>query len=326
MIRFVAILSLFSVLFAAQVPALPFVARECWSGTKDCSQDFQLSGQLIFKNRSPNKTDCMGLSSILFFKPDAMSRRLLSSVLFYGGDLIKVNISGDDELYQALEQQLPLWYKEGLLGEVQFFVKGNFYGFMPAGDACDGGWIYEIKARNIELHDKVNESLSDKSDYSHIYGDTHFAYERILLNNNQTPLKLHRTPKGEVIATILPQAQNYGFLYRLDGDYSNHWGQEGYPIDFGVSAALKDNGQTPAGWVKVIFFPPNETSGSKALVGYILASAIRATVMSLDIIHEDPVIIPPSLEFQQVPRPADTDKTDYVPPTDMPLRTIKTPY
>lgn len=315
-----------SVCHAANVPALPFVARDCWSGSKDCTQEFFLSGQLIFKNRAPNKIDCKGLSSVLFFEPDAESKRLLSGVLFYGGDPIKVNIRGDDALYQALEEKLPQWYKEGLLGEVQFFVKGNFYGFVPAGSACNGGWIYEIKARNIELHDKINESLSDKHDYSQLYGDTHFAYERILLKPEQNKLLLYKTPKGDVLATILPQAQNYGFLYRLDGDYSNHWGHNGYPIDFGVSAAHKSSEATN-GWVKVIFFPPNETSGAKALVGYIPADSIRATVMSLDIIRDDPVILPPATEFQYLERPDSPQaEQDLTPPPDAPRRTIQTPY
>lgn len=323
MFRYVALCTLFTFLSAASVPALPFVARNCWSGDKNCSQEFFLSGQLIFKNRMPNKVDCAGMSSLLFFEPDAESKRLLSEVLFYGGDPIKVNIRGDDALYQELEQTLPQWYKEGLLGEVQFFVKGTFYGFVPAGSACNGGWIYEIKARNIELHDKVNESLSDKHDYSKLYGDTHFAYERILLNPEQASLSLYKTPKGDVLATILPQAQNHGFLYRLDNDYSNRWGHKGYPIDFGISAK---HDSTPEGWVKVIFFPPNETSGAKALVGYIPAESIRGTVMSLDIIHDDPIILPPATEFQAIERPDLGQKQDLTPPADAPRRTIQTPY
>ncbi len=327
-LSFIAILFIFVHLGAQDTPLIPFVSRECWSGSEQCTKEFTLTGEMIFVNRPANRNDCDGLSSIILFVPDAVSLNRLKGVLFYGGDRIKVDVKGNEKLYKELEETLPKWYKDGLMGEVQLYVRGDFYDFAPASMVCNGGWIYEIKARNVKIIEKGNESLSDKRGYTQVYGDTHFTYERIVLDSSQPQVAIHQFPQGKIIAKIKTNAQNYGFLYRLDGDYNNHWGGKGYPIDFG-GALKKADGTVIEGWIKVIYFPPNETSSQRAIVGYIEESFIKGSVMSLDIIEVDSLITPPSQDFQKVQRPKEpaeqkmpTREEVIVPQR----RIIRTPY
>ncbi|RAX58565.1 hypothetical protein CCZ01_01925 [Helicobacter monodelphidis] len=266
------------VMLRGELPRSSFLKADCYTtpDSEEC-RDLSLSGMLVFQNRPSNQLECEGTSSIALFYPDEESVESFRGILIYGADAIKVSIKGDKALYERLDKEFSQWYKEGLMGEVRFLLKkGTFYNFSAADMVCNGGWIYQIEAKDIELGEKIFDELGNREQYGKVFGGIDRQYDSLLLNSKKQSVNLYISPNKKVIATILPAKQKQILLYRIDHIHTNKWGDKRYPITFDESIKIKNQQEKHKNWVKVIYFPPEEQSGKKAYMGYIKRSDINA--------------------------------------------------
>ena len=228
-----------------------------------------LSGEIVFANIEPSECDDNETMSSIFYP----KRRGFSF-------LQTARLSVADKDIKQIENLLPKWFLDGLLGEVRFQVSFEienrkerviFDGdgaenIVPHSDlvalkyehhTCNGGSYDKINVSNFTIK-KISEKPSNRDAYENVLMLGLRGYE---ISVTDEFVNLRETPNGKILERIYTKDKENVYNTRKSWQYL-------------IDKKFSFNNANDK-WIKVLYFPPRIKDVHKAIIGYIHTSQIE---------------------------------------------------
>lgn len=235
-----------------------------------------LSGEIVFANIEPSECDNNETMSSIFY-PKRSGFSFLQTA----------RLSVADKDIKQIENLLPKWFLDGLLGEVRFQVSfeienrkervifdgdGDCAGnIVPHSDlvalkyehhTCNGGSYNKINVSNLTIK-KISEKPSNRDAYENALMLGLTGYE---ISVTDEFVNLRETPNGKILERIYTKDKEDVLII---GIYNTRKSWQ-YLIDKKFSFNNANDK-----WIKVLYFPPHIKDVHKAIIGYIHTSQIK---------------------------------------------------
>lgn len=236
-----------------------------------------LSGEFVFINTYPSECG----------HPDIISNFVPSKSGF--NFLATAHLSVEDKHIKEIENLLPQWFLDGLLGEVRFQVSFEvenrrerilFEGENPAENKnivprkdlvalryashlCDYDES-KINVAHLTLK-KIAQKPSNRDAYEKLDMLALQGYE---LSSTDEFVNLRESPNGKILMRLYTKDKDSVLIVSLRDKRKEWW----YLIDKEISY---NNNAGNDKWIKVLVFPPHIQDVHKAIIGYIHTSQIK---------------------------------------------------
>lgn len=233
-----------------------------------------LSGEIVFANIEPSECDDNETMSSIFY-PKRSGFSFLQTA----------RLSVADKDIKQIENLLPKWFLDGLLGEVRFQVSFEienrkerviFDGdgarnIVPHSDlvalkyehhTCNGGSYDKINVSNLTIK-KISEKPSNRDAYENVLMLGLRGYE---ISVTDEFVNLRETPNGKILERVYTKDKENVLII---GIYNTRKSWQ-YLIDKKFSFNNANDK-----WIKVLYFSPRIKDVHKAIIGYIHTSQIE---------------------------------------------------